>query len=523
MALLANFSLWKALAAAVDLHTAQGALFALSQLVLVVAATVFLLAFFAWPRLLQLAMTVFLLAAASNAYFMDNYGVVIEASMIQNLVQTDVREATELLTPKMAVYMLLLGVLPSVLVWRVPLVFGRWHRTLLLQIVTLVVSLAVVFAAAGSMYKHFSIVHRQNKVLRMLVNPVAPILAVAEFSLGIAREVQTTITPIAEDARQSPAYQQKNKKSVVVFVLGETARAMNFQLNGYARATNPQLSQLPVINFPNTWSCGTATAESVPCMFSMLKRTHYSASKAKSQESLLDVLHRAGVAVLWRDNNSSCKGACDRVGSEDLRRQKDPQLCSTGECFDEILLSGLQEKIDNAQSDMFIVLHQKGSHGPEYFRRSPGNMKTFLPECDRANVMDCERQSIVNAYDNTILYTDFFLSRVIDLLQKNSERYDTMMFYMSDHGESLGENNIYLHGFPYPIAPEEQRHIPFIAWFSQGFAAATGLDLDCIRSRASNEYSHDDLFHTSLGLLAVQTAVYAPEHDVFGACRKQSR
>jgi lipid A ethanolaminephosphotransferase len=383
----------------------------------------------------------------------------------------------------------------------------------------LAISLVLVLGSAASMYKYFSIVHRQHKVLRLLLNPVAPMVGLVEYSLGIANHPHGAVTPIAEDARQTPAYQQKSKKTVVIFVLGEAARSMNFQLNGYARATNPVLSTYPVINFPNTWSCGTATAESVPCMFSMLTRSHYSTKKAKSQESLMDVMKRAGVNAVWRDNNSSCKGACDRTGSEDMRFQQDPALCRKGECLDEILLQGLQEKIDAMQGDVFIVLHQKGSHGPEYFRRSPDSMKKFMPECDKASVMDCPRDSIVNAYDNTILYTDFFLGKVIDFLQQNSTRYDTAMFYMSDHGESLGENNIYLHGFPYAIAPEEQRHIPFIAWFSDNFVTATGLDLACIRSRAANEYSHDDLFHTALGLLGVATTAYLPEHDVFNPCR----
>jgi len=517
--LTSNLSLWRALWAAVDVSHFSNILFLVSQFVMALSVTILFLSFFAWPRLIKIACTVFLLIAASSAYFMDNFGTIINASMLQNVVETDVHEATELLTVKLCCYLLLLGIIPSILMWRIPLQRYTWRKTLGTQLLIMLTCIIVTVAAIAINFKQFSIVHRQHKELRLLLTPVSPTIGMIQYLSGTTHLSNHAVKIIAADAHESLSYQKKTHKSLVIFVLGETARAQNFQLNGYPRPTNPRLSALPVINFPNAWSCGTSTAESVPCMFSLLDRSHYSTVKAKSEESLLDVLDRANVSVWWRDNNSDCKGACARIGMEDVRAAKDAKLCSADSCFDEILLKGLEKKIAEMPGDVFIVLHQKGSHGPKYSLRTPNNMKQFTPECDKDNVTDCSRDSIINAYDNTILYTDTVLADIIQLQQKLSAQYDTAMLYMSDHGESLGENGLYLHGLPYAISPNEQRHIPFIAWISPQFAEHTGLDLECIKKHTDAKYSHDNLFHTVLGLFDVQTTVYSPKLDVFNPCR----
>ena len=238
------------------------------------------------------------------------------------------------------------------------------------------------------------------------------------------------------------------RPALVVLVVGETARAANFSLGGYPRETNPRLAELPIVYFDDVSACGTTTAVSVPCMFSPYGRKAYSDAKAKSHESLLDVLQRTGVSVLWRDNNSGCKGACERVPQHEGRALRHPDFCAGDACFDEVLLEGLPAWIDALAGDGLVVLHQQGSHGPAYHERSPAAFKRFTPECADAAVESCSRESIVNAYDNTILYTDFVLSRLIALLEREAERFDVAMLYVSDHGESLGENGLYLHGLP---------------------------------------------------------------------------
>ena len=143
-----------------------------------------------------------------------------------------------------------------------------------------------------------------------------------------------------------------------------------------------------------------------------------------------------------------------------------------------------------------------------------------MPECATNQVQDCPREQIINAYDNSILYTDYFLSQVIHFLQKNSSQYNTVLLYMSDHGESLGENGIYLHGLPYKIAPDTQIHIPFIMWLSPEFASNFNIDTACLKQHSNEAYSHDNLFHSVLGMLDIQTGEYDAELDIFNRCRR---
>ncbi len=224
--------------------------------------------------------------------------------------------------------------------------------------------------------------------------------------------------------------------------------------------------------------------------------------------------------MLWRDNNSGSKGVTDRIGMEDISQIKVDGLCDEEECFDEILLHNLQASVDRTPGDLFLVLHQKGSHGPLYYKRVPDSFRKFTPECRQDEVQECSKEEIVNSYDNTILYTDYFLAKTLDFLKANENRYETALLYMSDHGESLGENDIYLHGAPYVFAPDGQTHIPFLAWMSPSFADDAGVDLSALRKKTDEPYSHDNLFHTVLGLFDIQTEIYRSDLDLFASVRK---
>jgi lipid A ethanolaminephosphotransferase len=138
--------------------------------------------------------------------------------------------------------------------------------------------------------------------------------------------------------------------------------------------------------------------------------------------------------------------------------------------------------------------------------------------CKEVQLDRCDTASIVNAYDNSLLYTDHVLAATIDLLRNNAARLDTAMLYLSDHGESLGEHGLYLHGLPYAMAPSEQTHIPMVLWFSEGMQRNSGISADCLRQQASQEVSQDNLFHSMIGLMGVRTSVYQPQLDIFRAC-----
>ena len=315
------------------------------------------------------------------------------------------------------------------------------------------------------------------------------------------------------------------RPKLLVLVVGETARSANFGINGYARPTTPELQAVQALSFRNAWSCGTSTAESLPCMFAHLPRAEFVRSGARYQ-NLLDVVQHAGMAVVWVDNQGGCKGVCDRVPHATVDAAAAPTRCADGECADMALLDGLDARIaalDPARRarGVVVVLHQMGNHGPAYFRRSPAQFKRYLPECRSEALQSCSIESVRNAYDNAIAYTDHFLASTIDWLKSHGEQQDTALLYVSDHGESLGENNLYLHGMPYALAPEDQRHVPWITWLSPSMVQATASSTTCLRGLQDQPVSHDNYFHSVLGLLGITTTAYRQELDLYAPCRRK--
>ncbi|MGP5326484.1 phosphoethanolamine transferase [Vreelandella titanicae] len=325
------------------------------------------------------------------------------------------------------------------------------------------------------------------------------------------------LTSVGEDAFIEP--DEGAKPKLLVIIVGETVRAANWGLNDYQRQTTPELANLSsVINFKQVTSCGTSTAVSLPCMFSLPGRRDYDKTYAQQHESLLDVLKRAGLNVIWVENQSGCKGVCDRVETVKITAEEYPQLCQEGRCLDEALVHELSSQIRQPDPrDTVIILHQLGNHGPSYFQRYPSNFERFIPTCKTADLSQCSQEEITNSYDNAILYTDHILSQIIEMLA-NQSNYDASMIYLSDHGESLGEKGLYLHGIPYAIAPDEQTHIPMLWWLSHDFSQRENIDIECLNETAETPASHDNLFHSVLGLLNVSTMIYQDELDISQRC-----
>ncbi|EJM05154.1 MULTISPECIES: phosphoethanolamine transferase [unclassified Pseudomonas] len=488
--------------------------------VMILAAFNIVLTFLAFRPLLKPLLTLIFLVSAGVAYFMSQYGVMIDAGMFRNFAETNATEMRDLLSLKLFAYLLLLGVLPSFLLWKLPINYRRWHRELLSKVIVSVASVAVIGGVALANYQGLSSLFRNHHEIRLMLVPSNYIGASAGYLREQVVSAQQPFVKIGEDAQRNPDLKLQPRKSLTVLVVGESARAENFGILGYNRDTTPQLDkEAGLIAFTDVHSCGTETAVSVPCMFSNMGRKDYDASKAKNEEGLLDVLKRAGIDVIWRDNQSGCKGTCDRVTLQDVSNLKDPALCANSECRDEILLQGLQSFIDHLDKDTVLVLHQMGSHGPEYFKRYPKEYEHFTPVCESNALNNCSRESIVNGYDNTLVYTDHVLSSLIDVLRSNQDKVDTAMLYLSDHGESLGEYNLFLHGTPYMLAPEQQKHVAMLAWFSDNYQKAYSVDTHCLQMSRDKPLSQDNLFHSMLGLLEVKSKVYQPDLDMFAGCR----
>jgi len=438
-------------------------------------------------------------AASQAAYFMDVYGVVIDVDMLENVMQTDAREAGELISFGFVLRTLMFGVIPAYLILKFcpkSEGIGRELKSKLALASVLILLLILVVAPFTSQYASFI---REHKTIRFYSNPIYFSYSVISYvSKAFEQPENTTLISVAEDTQRVGV---NHKNELMILVIGETARADHFSLNGYQRQTNPELSQLPIISFKSVVSCGTSTAISVPCMFSSLMRENFDIKSGLAHENVLDVLSRNGVDILWRDNNSDSKGVAKRMTFEDFKLPSINPVCDD-ECRDIGMLSGLDQYIAARKGkDMLIVLHQMGNHGPAYYKRYPKDFEKFTPTCKTNDFGKCSNEEIVNAYDNAILYTDYFLANVIKFLQKYDADYETAMLYVSDHGESLGEYGVYLHGAPYALAPKAQTHVPAVAWFGKNFHVKLA-DAKLFENKA---FSHDDLFCAMLTAFEMKT------------------
>ena len=468
-------------------------------------------------------LSVLILATASAMYFMQTYKIYLDPSMLRNVMRTDTKEARELLSWRLGFYLLLYGLLPLLLLWRVRIVRRPWVKAFWTRLVSMLIAFVALSVLVVMVFQSVSATMRNHKELRYLMTPANYLWSLSSVAFADSRHLAQPRLAIGLDAQAGPSWKTRTKPLLVVMVVGETARAMNWGLNGYERQTTPELARLSVINFPDVRSCGTNTEVSLPCMFAPVGRRDYNETTIRRSESLLHVLARAGVAVHWRDNQSGCKGVCEGLPNEVVSAADSPGLCDKGRCFDAALLTGLDQRLAQLEKQgsgtQLLVLHQLGNHGPAYFRRYPPAFKKFQPACEQDELSQCSRQEIVNAYDNALLYTDHVLASLIQQLQQRADQIDSVVLYVSDHGESLGEKNFYLHGMPYVIASQEQTQVPMLMWLSTGAYGALGINASCLRQQAQKAISHDYLFHTLLGVLDVKTSVYESPFDLTSSCQ----
>jgi len=503
-----NISFYKALLDIYPLN-ADNFLFLFSISFTVMALIAILLAAVCFRPTTKPILITLIIVSSIAAYFMDAFNILIDDSMIQNVFETNPQEAADLITPTLFLYLFFLGVLPAWGIARLNIRYQPWLRELATRLVFITVALATSLALLFSQSATSASFFREHKSVRYYSNPGNYIFSLGKIARNTIRSLQSE-KPLLTLGMDAHIPETDTSRELVIIVVGETARADRFSLNGYERITNPLLQQQNIVSFTNATSCGTLTAISVPCMFAVAPAKAFDVGNAKNTENLLDVLKHAGVNVLWRDNNSSSKGVADRVTYQDFRTPNNNPVCDV-ECRDIGMLAGLQDYVDaQASGDIFIVLHQMGNHGPAYYKRYPENFERFTPACQTNELAECSIEEINNAYDNAILYTDYFLNEVIEFLKTNDDRFETAMLYISDHGESLGEGGLFLHGMPNFVAPEEQRRIPVILWAGRQYH---DIGVAKLRDRRDLPITHDNIFHTILGLAEVESKVYVPTLD----------
>ena len=497
-----NFYFWRQVFSVVSLPV---------FVLLVVASVLFMMilqSLIFHPKMVKVVSILLLMMNTLASYFINMYHLVLNKTMLANILDTNFFEATEWMGIAFWMYVLAFGVLPSWIVWRVQIQFnpikerfvktGCWIGALML--------LLSVFIPYKDTVKVFLKTHFN---LRYQFVPTGYISA--GVSLFVHSFKHTEVIDSVQGMRQDK-YWQEGKKNLIVFVLGESARDANFSLTGYARDTaqplRPYLQDMFV--FHNTESCGVVTRVSVPCMFGVYSRQNYIEQAVAYTPNALEILQKNGVKVFWLDNELGCNKVCRNVVTE--------YTCKERDCLDVALNEAFKRRLPSFQEDTMVVLHQRGSHGPRYDLRVPDELKKWAPFCDRSDHQNCSRQELVNAYDNTMHYTTFLIADLIQTLTGLTDEYNPVLIYISDHGESLGENDVYGHGGDFADAPVEQKQVPFFVWMPDSSRKSFGFDKNCLIEKTKNQQSQDVIFHSLLGLLGVYTDVYDDKLDVFAGC-----
>jgi lipid A ethanolaminephosphotransferase len=444
-------------------------------------------------------------------YFMFIYNTAIDYVMLLNIIHTDANEAKALLNIKMLFFVIVFFIIPTVCVINTNIQYSDIKseiKNIAKNIGINILILSIIIAPIGKIADDF---YRKEKHLRYYLIPTNYVGAIVSFFKRVDFSTKKKVT-IADDIKISK-YWNNDKHNLIIYIVGESARAANFSLAGYERNTNEPLT--PYLNdltyFNNFYACGTSTAISVPCALSHYSQKTFKPGSELYTENLTNIMEKVGYKTLWRENNTGCQNTCNRVEVE--------KRCKKKHCHDEILIEAIEEKLNKISKDTFLVLHQRGSHGPDYYNMYPKEFEKYKPVCKQNILNKCDKKELVNAYDNTILYTSYFLAETIKKIEALSDQYNVMMVYASDHGESLGEDDIYLHSAVYKFAPKEQINIPAIIYIPQSTQKDLSINISCLKNIKDKHLSHDNIFHTILGFAGAKTSIYEEELDILSQCK----
>lgn len=511
-----NLSFWRYVIQNIDVADFKSALFACS-LIFFIFIPLFILFNLIFSQKIGRIFTIILLLCSSIAnYYMIAFNIYIDSDMVRNIAETNFSEAAEHISVSFWLTFILTGVLPAFILAKIKIYQTPIRQEIKSRAKNILLALLIPIFFALLCFKQYAVIGRNHNDITKLMNTFNYPYAFIRYH---QKKAKANRTLQILDAK--PTIKNNSQKNLIVLIIGETARAQNFALNGYSHNTTPKLLKQDIVNFNNVSSCGTLTAVSLPCMFAAASQDDFDTDDAAFIQNALDMAQTAGYRVIWAENDSGCKNVCNRVEKADLSAFQTASMCQDGFCYDEILLQYLKQELPKINNNTILVLHTIGSHGPAYYKRYPKEFDVFKPTCNTSDIQNCSQEAITNTYDNTILYTDYMVSSVIDLLKDNAQtNLATSLIYVSDHGESLGENGTYLHGLPYAIAPEYQTKVPMLMWFSA--LKKKQIDYECLKKNASeNSFSHDNFFHTLLGMANVSSSTYQPKLDILSSCMKE--
>ncbi len=471
----------------IDVKSLNGILLLISLIIAAILANAFFfyLVLFLLRKVGKWLMALFFIINAIAVYFVNTYGVIIDETMIGNVLNTNYEESSSFFSFGLVLYIILIGIIPSILLFKIKFVRVKPKKFLIHIFLTLIVLVFIAFANASN----WLWIDKNSKTLGGLAMPWS-------YAVNISLFYKHKSEKNEKEILLPNATIKNTEKSVFVLVIGESARSENFSLYGYKKDTNPLLSKIENVHHYNAQSCATYTTAGLKCILEH-KDT------GDLYEILPNYLFRNDVEVIWRSTNwgEPPVHVKNFDNKEALRENCEGESCE----FDEILLKGLTEQVLASKKDkILVVLHTSTSHGPTYFKKYPAQFEKFSPVCKSVELANCTQEELINAYDNTIVYTDYILATLIDDL-KHLEGYNSSMIFISDHGESLGENNLYMHGIPASIAPKEQLDIPFIVWLSD----------DSRKLKDSKEYSQHNIFHSVLDFLAIDSPIYDSNMSIY--------
>jgi len=455
--------------------------------VLIVNAFVFYIVLYLSRMVGKIFLVLLFILSAVAVYFVNTFRVILDESMIGNVFHTNYEEAGGFISFKLILYIILLGVIPAIFIIKTKIIKVSWKKFLVTSSLTLLFISMLVAINANNLYWF----HKNHKQLQGLLMPWSYSISTSRFFEHKRQSNQAEI--LLPDATI-----MNNEKAVVVLVIGESARSRNFSLYGYEKNTNPLLSQIPDLFYYPANACATYTIATVRCI---LKHDNTN----DLHEILPNYLYRNNVEVVWRTTNTGEPPVhIEKYQTKDsLKRYCEGAACN----YDEVLVAGLKEQIQASQkSKILIILHTSTSHGPNYSKNYPPSFEVFKPACNHVEPGECSQEELFNAYDNTIVYTDYILYRIIEDLKQLNE-YKSAMIYVSDHGESLGEKDMYMHGVPMNIAPKEQYEIPFIVWVSDSSQK--------FKPDQTETLSQNHVFHSILNFLDIQSLVYNETMSIF--------
>ncbi len=471
----------------IDYKSLNGIVLIISLIVLmlVLNAFVFYLIFFLLRTAGKFLTSLFFIVSAVAVYFINSYSVIIDESMVGNVLNTNYEESSSFFSFKLIIYIVLFGVIPSIYIFKVKVTYVTLKKFSVTSSLTLFFVAILVFANASN----WLWIDKNSKQLGGLAMPWSYTVNISRFYIHKSQENEKEIL-------LPNATIKDTNKSVFILVIGESARSQNFSLYGYKKNTNPLLSKTNNLHTFNATSCATYTTAGVKCILSH-------EDTGDLYEILPNYLYRNDVEVIWRSTNWGEPPI--HIKNYQTRANLEAD-CKGEDCnYDEILLTNLKEQIlASKKNKILIVLHTSTSHGPTYSKKYPPRFETFKPVCNSVELGNCSQTELINAYDNTIIYTDYILHKVIEDLQQ-LKQYNSAMLFISDHGESLGEKNLYMHGLPLSIAPKEQFDIPFIVWTSDGSK----------QLKPNKTLSQLHVFHSVLNFLSIETPIYDEKMNIF--------